>query len=175
MLSPRTQLALVAYSAIHPSYNFLCADNPVPNYSAIRYRDCTRPRCLKFIELDVDTWQVPRMRRSCNVFDIIVIWAIACAGGDFYMCTLEIDVETLDRSTSELDWQTDPLFVTKKHVYIPSVPLNHKLSDWLNGPVSIVHSNIPNTWSIHPLPAGPRYGPIARKSKGRVPQALVRK
>lgn len=179
MLSPRTQLAVLAYSAIFPEKALITPRSPIPNYSVIEQRS-TIARCLKFIELDVETWTVPRMRRSSNIFDIIVIWTMVrdLVRKKAYMCVLEIDLEAVQaaREVAPAEYlEDDPLFVSDRYVYIPWLPFNRKLSVWLGGPPHIVNDGLlMKSWDVYEIPQGISVKAASRPGLGRVPKALLR-
>jgi hypothetical protein len=132
MISHRTRLAVIAYASIFPRRTIVAPPSPVPGYGVFEHDARGAARHVKFLELDVDAWRIPRMRRCRTVFDVIVAWFFVYdrTRHRTYFCFIRLDLHEIDRGDKIFNYRDDPLFVTENYVYIPSLPRDDKLAVW---------------------------------------------
>ena len=176
MLSPRTQLAVIAYSSIFPHRIVRAPASHVPSFTVNEVVG-SRPRSTKFIELDVADWSVPRLRRKSAVFDRLVVWtAIHDARLDEnFLCLLELDVATLLEAREVLKPPPidDPVIVTSKYLYVRHLPFDEQLARWFGSGRLVGKNLIREKWSVYPLP--PEIRVCANEAaEGHLPTALLR-
>ncbi len=156
MLSPRTALAVAAYGSARLG-TFFKPDNIVPSYTVVEQRFDGSTRSLKFVEIDEQRWTAPRLRRSCTVLDVIILWTIAKCDDGFFLCTAEVDAHAHEAS----------LFKTPRHVYVP-VPFDASLARWLKCPLEYKTPGIFVDWQIRQIYG--KYDSVARPTTGPVPR-----
>lgn len=176
MLSPRTQLAVIAYSSIFPHRIVRTPASHVPSFTVNEVVGSC-PRSTKFVELDVADWSIPRLRRKSAVFDRLVVWTTVHDPrlDENFLCLLELDVATLLEAREVLKPPPidDPVIVTPKYLYVRHVPFDEQLARWLGSGRLVGKNLIKEQWSVYPLP--PEIKVAANKAAGaQLPVSLLR-
>ena len=176
MLSPRTQLAVIAYSSVFPHRIVRAPPSPIPGFGVNEVVG-SRPHSTKFVELDVNDWSIPRLRRKSAVFDRLVVWTAVHDPriDENFLCLLELDIATLLEARMVLNPppKDDPVIVTPKFLYMRHIPFDEELARWLGSSRLFGKNVIKDTWSVYPL--APEIKICAQTaSEARLPVALLR-
>ena len=168
MLSPRTALAITAFSAAHPGFQLLVPQSPTPRFDAYYQADVSSQQ-LKFVELEPSTWTVPPIKRSCIDADLVVLWVVARSKFDSYHFVYCVIDQVDDACTIESD------VLSKRHVELIA-PYDRHVSEWFCGADEACGLPQPTysvAWRIVPIPRTTfdrtTWDALARPTRGRLP------
>ncbi len=168
MLSPRTALAISAFSAAHPGFRLLVPQSPTPRFDAYYQMDVASQQ-LKFVELEPSTWTVPPIKRSCIDADLVVLWVVARSKFDsFYFVYCVVD-QVDDECTIESD------VLSKRDVELVA-PYDRHVSEWFCGveeSCALPQPTCQAAWRIVPIPRKTfdraTWDVLARPTHGQLP------
>jgi hypothetical protein len=173
MLSHRTAAALLAYAATGgpggPASGLRAPKSCLPSYTAFHWQlGESIERAYRFVELDLVSWTVPRVRVTRALLDVVVVWFAVQDDDDVHLCSCTIDLAAFD---------PDDLALRDGRVSIPRAWLHRDaaLARWVGAPVSGARSP-PATalpWRIVRLDAAPereQLRRVAHRARGPLPR-----